>query len=86
MQATLLVLSLLPPPSSGSRIFSRLDGAGTTCATDRRITTITQMVVRKIVLAGIGKDLGVRPSHQRIYFKNAAVGIIDFHRSNMTPG
>lgn len=79
MNAALLVLRILPPPSSGALMLSHLHWSGAWSASYRRIALIIEFVIWKLPRAHVLKRLLERPVRQWIYFCGAWHHFIGFY-------
>ena len=70
MQATLLLIGFLPPPSSRAGVIARLDGPGTWCAANAYKTFVVQWVIGYIILSDKINKLFLFPMQQWVKLKN----------------
>src|SRR4030095_6837491 len=63
-----LFRTLFPPPSPGPNILARLNGPRARCATDTRVTSIMQSVVRYGVRSDVCPHIVNGPFEERIDF------------------
>jgi hypothetical protein len=86
MQPALLLLFLLPPPSSGALGLARRNGPRARCATDRCETGIMPGTAGNVVLADKREYLLARPVEQWIYLDQPVMWIDRSKGGALLPG
>src|SRR5882724_6287786 len=66
MDSALLSDILLPPPASGTRILSRLDGASAGCAADTGVAARIERMQGNVMFANVPVHLRRAPVHQGV--------------------
>ena len=73
------MVRVLPPPTSGADVLTRLDSSCTRLAPDAREALVVQFVERHAVLADIFLDLFFCPQNERVKFDDIVSSIVLDH-------